>query len=124
MAPPGRGASEKNLHDKTSKTVHKTSDINGGRIARGAKSALALLALSLAFALPAQAGPAAGTIIPNQASATAQVGSTPFNACSNTVSLTVSAAAGGSYAATLDASRVMTGGLAGSTVVCRPLPRD
>lgn len=70
---------------------------------------IAACALVLASAF-AHAGPPAGTVIPNQATATGQQGAIPVQSGSNIVRLTVSAApvVGTPFAATLEANRFFT----------------
>src|SRR3954462_3959544 len=118
MVLPGAEGPAKRTHDKTSKTVHTTSDINGGRIARGAKSVLACLALSLAFGT-ATAGPPAGTTIPNQARATGQQASSTLNVSSNVVIATVGATAAGTPGGLLESNRNLANVVAGTTVYAR-----
>jgi hypothetical protein len=100
--------------------VIKASDINGGRVVNSAIRAFAAacaLVLAPAFA---HAGPAAGTSIPNRATATGQFGGATVNAASNTVTLTVGTAPvlGTPFASTLDANRYFTTA-AGTTVYAK-----
>jgi len=96
--------------------VHTTSDINGGRIAGGAKRALAAFALALVFGT-ANAGPAPGTSIPNQATATGQQGASTVNASSNVVSLSVgTGTVTGTFGAMLESNRTL-GNVSPSTTV-------
>ncbi|MGE0357272.1 MAG: SdrD B-like domain-containing protein [Burkholderiales bacterium] len=79
-----------------------------------ARLARALGAAVLALALPTAGAPPAGTVIPNQASGTAQAGATPLAVSSNVVSLTTSAVVPPGSLATLVASttlRVAPGGV-------------
>ena len=83
-------------------------------VRRAARFARALGVVALMLAAPAAAAPPAGTVIPNEATASAVIGVTPVSASSNVVQLTTSARAIGS-AATLVASairRIAPGGTA------------
>ncbi len=95
--------------------MHRASDINGGKVAKRFTRFIATCALALVSAT-ALAGPPAGTVIPNQATATAMQGVTPLTGSSNIVTLTTSApVVVGVFSATLVSSaNVMSD--AGATV--------
>ena len=73
-------------------------------IGRAGRVARILAAAALALAGHAEAGPPAGTVIPNQATGSALVGVTPIPATSNTVQLVVGGGATSGYSASLVAS--------------------
>jgi uncharacterized repeat protein (TIGR01451 family) len=102
-----RGGIEKGeAEDGMENGRHERAKCGNGWARRWARS-IATAALAL-FAPHLLAAPPAGTAISNQASASAQVGAVTQSANSNTVLLTVGAAAPGTYLASITPNHVVT----------------